>query len=111
MLTRDQLLAAHTPPSETVSLPTIGGEVVVRGFTAGQLTSFQKFAQGKKGTVDEDTFAAKLIVRTMVDAEGKRILKDEDWSAVQDWPGADFQKVISVSMRLCGYSASAEGNS
>lgn len=111
MLTRDQLLAAHTPPSETVALPTLGGEVIVRGFTAGELTAFQRFAHNKKGMVDEDTFPAKLVVRTVFDADGKRLLKDEDWIAVQEWPGSDFQKVLTVAMKLCGYTGSAEGNS
>jgi hypothetical protein len=73
---------------------------------------FQKAISSKKNgvaSVDEDTFAAKLLVRCIVDDAGKRILQDDDWQALQNWPAADFQKATSVAMRLNGYG-SAEGN-
>jgi hypothetical protein len=111
MLTRDQLLAAYTPPSETVTLPTMGGEVIMRGFTAGELIKFQRFVSNKAGDVDETTFGAKLLVRTIVDADGNRVLNDEDWKAVQGWPAKDFQAASDAAMRVCGYTdRSAEGN-
>lgn len=111
-LNRDQLLSDTKRPIETVRLTDKGGEILVRGITAGELMHFQKAISSKKNGVaslDEDTFAAKLLVRCIVDETGKRILQDDDWQALQNWPAADFQKATTVAMRLNGYG-SAEGN-
>jgi len=112
MLTREQLLAVAKRSSETVKLPELGGEVIIRGITAGELMTFQKAVQSKKNgsvAVDEDTFAAKLLVRCIVDQAGKRILNDGDWEPLMEWPAAAFQRVTTVAMKLNGYG-SAEGN-
>lgn len=112
MLTREQLLSTFKRSSETVKLPELGGDVVIRGITAAELMTFQKSVQAKKNgsiAVDEDTFAAKLLVRCIVDKDGKRILSDEDWQPLMEWPASAFQRCTSVAMRLNGYG-SAEGN-
>lgn len=125
-LTRDALLSAkNTCPSETVNVPELGGSVIVRGLMAGELTSFQKAVQkldpkkanGKSEpseplevAIDEDTFAAKLLVRCLVSEKGERLLQDDEWGLTQQWPGIAFQRLAAVALRLSGYVGSAEGN-
>lgn len=112
MLTREQLLSTFKRSSETVKLPELGGEVIIRGITAAELLTFQKAVQSKRNgsmAVDEDTFAAKLLVRCIVDQAGKRILTDDDWQPLMEWPAAAFQRCTTIAMRLNGYG-SAEGN-
>jgi hypothetical protein len=115
MLSKEQLLATVKRPTEKVKLEEFGGEVLLRGMSAGELMSFQKAIQKplkKNGQIeiDEETFAAKLLVRCIVDKNGNRFFGDDEWQALNGWPVAAFQKAATVAMRLNGYSGSAEGN-
>jgi hypothetical protein len=112
MLTREQLLTTFKRSSETVKVPELGGEIIIRGISAAELLSFQRSVQSKKNgaiAIDEDSFAAKLLVRCIVDASGKRVLTDTDWEPLMEWPAAAFQRCTTIAMRLNGYG-SAEGN-
>lgn len=115
MLSKEQLLATAKRPTEKVELPELGGDILLRGISAGELMGFQKAIQkpAKKNghiEVDEDTFGAKLLVRCIVDKQGNRLFGDDEWQAFNEWPVSAFQKAMSVAMRLCGYSGSTEGN-
>jgi hypothetical protein len=115
MLSKEQLLATVKRPTEKVKLEEFGGEVLLRGMSAGELMSFQKSIQkpGKKNgqiEIDEETFGAKLLVRCLVDKSGNRLFHDDEWQSLNDWPVAAFQKATSIAMKLNGYSGSAEGN-
>jgi hypothetical protein len=96
-------------------MPEFGGEILLRGISAGELMAFQKAIKkpGKKNgefEIDEETFGAKLLVRCIVDKEGNRMFNDEEWGALNEWPVSAFQRASSVAMKLNGYSGSAEGN-
>lgn len=112
MLTRDELLAYRKAPVETVKLPE--GEVRIRGLIARELLDFQRALElGKKNgvsTQDQDAFPAKLLVRCIVDEEGKPILSPDDWPSILEWPGTTMQKLAAVAFRLCGYTNTADEN-
>lgn len=114
MLTRDKLIAKVSLLSEVVHLPEMGGDVLVRGMTAAELLNFQAAVNvGKKNgaaSIDEKTFPMKLLVRCIVDEKGNRILGDDDWSSLDQWPATAFQRAAAVALRVNGYG-SAEGNS
>jgi len=104
MLTREALLAAKDLcPKETVSIPELGGDVVIQGLTAKELVTFQRKADGK-----EENFAFRLLVLCLKDENGQRILNDEDAPTVEQWPGAIVQRLVEVAMRLNGFGRSAE---
>jgi len=103
-LNREGLLAAAKCPTETVELPE--GTVRLRGMTGRDLIAFQK----SMGDKDEDSFAARLLVRCIIDADGSRVFADDDWPALLDWSGAVIQRLATVALRLCGYGTDA-GNS
>jgi hypothetical protein len=88
----------------------MGGKILLRGMTGGELVEFQqKVAEGarKKTNGQNWEFPAKLLVRCIINDEGERVLEDEDWQAAQQWPGSVFQKLVSVAMRLNGFSLGA----
>ena len=106
-LNREALLATAKCPTEKVTIPQ--GTVIVRGMTGRELIAFQRSVTAANGkAVDDTAFPAKLLVCCLVDEKGQRLLKDEDWEAVLNMPGAVVQKLTTVALRLCGYGD--EGN-
>jgi hypothetical protein len=108
-LNREKLLKAKVDvPQETVDLPEFKGSVIVRGMTGKEQSSFHKNLRGATKTkveVDEDTFTAKLVVHCMVDDKGDRMLKDDEWELVYDWPTLVFNRITAAAMRVNGLSA------
>lgn len=113
-LSREALLAAAKCPTETVEVPELGSAITLRGMTGRELIMFQRSVDKAKKTgeaaIDEESFLAKLLVRCIVDDDGSRLLEDDDWQAVLEWPGVMVQRLTSVALRLCGYGTD-EGNS
>ena len=114
-LNRKALLALKVDcPTETVEVPVWGASVIVKGMDARELTAFQKSIEmpGKRPgevQIDEETLSHKLIVRCLVDDKGHRLLKDEEYKFVQEWPAAAFQKIHHAALRVNGMTS--EGNS
>jgi hypothetical protein len=113
-LDREALRAAKDLlPRQAVPVAELGGEVLLRGMSAKELLSFQQSIQRKdrKGgiAVDEETFAAKLLVRSIVNDRGERMFGDDEWQELEQWPAAVFQRLAEAALKLNGYG-SAEGN-
>src|SRR5262245_13555448 len=113
MATRDELLSLKAVPTDNIKVPELGGTIRLRGLTGRELLGFQRSLElGKQNGAsmqDQDGFPAKLLVRCIVDDNGDRILRDEDWPSVLEWPGTVMQRLASAAFRLCGYGAD-EGN-
>lgn len=110
MVTREQLIQVRDLPEETVHVPELNATVRLRGMTGRDLLSFTRALElGKKNgvsAVDEEGFPAKLLVRCIVNESGERVLQDEDWRAVLEWPGTMMQRLTAVAFKLCGYGES-----
>jgi hypothetical protein len=101
-LNRDKLLAAKLElPTEKVDVPELGGVVIVQGMTGKQQTGFYKLVT-VKGKVDEESFNARLVTHSLVDDKGERLLKDDEFVVVQEWPGAVFNRIAQAAMRVNG---------
>jgi hypothetical protein len=103
-VTREKLLAAKIDfPQEVVDVPEMGGKVTVKGMSGKDLSAFYKSVRkGKTLEVDEETFNARLVASSLVDSNGKRLLKDEEFTVAQEWPGQIFNKLLTASMRVNG---------
>lgn len=115
MLTKEQLLKTVKRPSVKVEMPEFGGEILLRGISAGELMTFQKSIEkpSKKNgefEIDRETFGPKLLVRCIVDKDGNRVFADEEWESFNGWPVSAFQRATAAALKLNGYSGSAEGN-
>jgi hypothetical protein len=106
MLTRDALLAAKDLcPKETVSIPELGGDVIMQGLTAKELASFRQSI----GKADQETAAYKMLAMSIKDDKGARLLVEDDWKIIQDWPSRLVQRLVDVANRLNGFGRSPEG--
>jgi hypothetical protein len=97
-------------PRETLELPELGYAVVVQGMTGKEQTNLYKQARDKSGKLDEDLFAARLIVQCVTDKEGNRILEDGETDLVLRWPGSAVTKIAQAAMRVNGLSDRGNSN-
>ena len=112
MLSREQLLAGGKRPTKVITLPSMGGDVILRGFSAEELVDFQKWVALKKGEkFEEMIFASKLVVRCLVDESGNRVLTDDDWKLVKEWPALEFRVITNAALEINGLRDPEEGNS
>jgi hypothetical protein len=105
MLTRDVILAAPDLQTEVVDVPEWGGAVIVRGMNGAERDSFERSMVDIKGSdtkVNWTNFRAKLLCRTVVDSEGKRIFKDDDATMLGTKSALALQRVFRVAQRLSG---------
>jgi hypothetical protein len=104
-LNRERLLSAKIDlPQETLDFPELGGSLVVRGLSGKDLSLFYKIV--KKGSgVDEENFNARLVVASLFDEKGNRLLKDEEFGIVQEWPGSIFNRLVAASMKVNGFAS------
>jgi hypothetical protein len=106
VLSRDKLLKVKAEvPTEKISVPELGGEVIIRGMTGKEQTIFNRSVVKKGGDrneVDDELFASKLIVQCLTDEKGERLLKEDEFAIVQGWPASVFQKLAQASLRVNG---------
>lgn len=107
ILTRDMILASDDLPREHVAVPEWGGDVLVRGMTTrerGELI----------GGRDTATVDARLVMRCVIDEQGKALFSEADISALAERSAVAMARVAVVAWRLSGLSAdsveSAEKN-
>ena len=106
-LTRDAILQADDLLWEDVEVPEWGGTVRVRGLTGAERDAFEAEMverKGKKLRMDMQNFRARLVVRSVVDEDGKRLFTDRDAASLGDKSAAALQRVFDVAQRLSGLS-------
>ena len=108
-LTRDQMLEAARNAKierDTLTIPELGGAVIVRGMSGTERDEFEdglRIRKGRKaGQSDLKNFRAKFAVRVIVDEQGGRVLKDEDATIFGQMPAGVLDRIISRCMELSG---------
>jgi len=101
VLTRDAILGADDLPKQEVEIPEWGGSVFVRTMTAGERDAYESsmLLNGKPNLAN---MRAKLVVRTAVDEEGKRLFADADAEALGKKSASAVDKLFGVAQRLNG---------
>jgi hypothetical protein len=107
MLTAEQILAADDIRPETVEVPEWGGSVLVWPLTGAErdeleLTTIE--GKGRNAQVNLRNFRAKLVVRTVRDADGRRIFTDDQAAALGSKSAAALERIADVARRLSGLS-------
>ena len=113
LLSRDQILGAQDLPVEEVEVPEWGGAVRVRGLTGSEKDQWEaEWLQfDEKGQIkerDSRDFRAKLLVRCIVDQEGKRIFEDKDAQDLGAKSGIAVDRVFLVAERLSALSQKSQ---
>jgi hypothetical protein len=110
MSLRDQILAASRKfKPAPVEIPELGGTVYVRPLSIGSVARLQVVQ-----ATDPGRASLFMIIESLCDEDGKRVLTADDEAAVLDWPvsvGETLAKAIMTQSGIDGKDAGdAEGN-
>jgi len=109
LLGRDALLKVAEVPTAELDVPELGGKVRFKGFTAKDQLMFEKSFQGTRGTQDRtkvEQLRERLIIATLVDESGNKMLTENDISVLQDQPQSLIDTLYDCAARLTGYKSS-----
>jgi hypothetical protein len=107
LLTKEQIHQIDDEQREIVSVPEWGGDVLVRGMTGKDRDAFEADIaerRGKKIEFHLNNFRAKLVVRTVIDEDGKLLFSDADVKWLGDKSAVALGRVFEVASRLSGLS-------
>lgn len=104
--TRDALLALKGRIRiEKVDVPGLDAPIYVKGMTGRERDSFESscFAQqGKTREFTAENLRAKLLARTVCDADGKRLFTDFDVQTIGELPAEVVDVLFSKAQELSG---------
>ncbi|HHQ48922.1 MAG TPA: hypothetical protein ENK19_08590 [Acidobacteria bacterium] len=108
-LSRDEILAAGRKlKQEEVDVPELGGTVIVREMSGSERDSWEASLLDTRGPDPVMNLAntrAKLLVRTIVDADGKRLFTDDEIDLVGALSASALDRLFAVAARLSRVSA------
>lgn len=104
-LSKASLLGATRPPQETVTVPELGGEVIVRGMTGAERDAFEVAmveGRGKNRQVNLKNIRARLVAYSCIDQDGARIFSDADIPALGAVRADVLNRIYTKAQRLSG---------
>lgn len=100
-LSRESILDADDLSYDDVDVPEWGGTVRVRALTGAERDRFEaSIAGGKKPSYDN--FRSKLVVASVVDADGERLFTQADVQLLGKKSAAALNRVFEAAQRLSG---------
>lgn len=102
-LSRDAILQADDLEYEELDVPEWGGTVRVRSLSGTELDAYQasmRLQRGNEFIANMLNIRAKLVVRAVVDEDGKRLFTDNDAPALGEKSAAALNRVFEVASRL-----------
>ena len=94
---RDQILG-HRPTLQFV--PTAFEGCYVREMSGSDVASFQRFLASREGEAEAVETMSELLVRTLCNADGERLFKDDEAGLVADLPTLDLHEAYRAAERL-----------
>jgi hypothetical protein len=107
LLNRTAILEVKDIKTETIPVPEWGGEVIVKGLSGTERDSFEAESlqgKGKNQTVNLVNLRARLVARSLVDANGERLFADHDVELLGKKSAQALSRVFDVAQRLSGLS-------
>lgn len=118
VLKPDEILKAEDLKTERVEVPEWGGDVIVRelkGKARDEFEASQYVKKGDKLEFTNENARAKLVVRSLVDEDGKLLFTPNQASFLGDKSGAVLDRLYDVAAKLSGLTPNAvedaKGNS
>lgn len=105
LLSKDLILRAEDMKTEHVSVPEWGGEVIVRCLTGVERDEFEATIMERRGrqtVMNVANARAKLIVKCIIDEDGRRLFHDGDADALGRKNAAAVDRIYQVAARLAG---------
>lgn len=105
-ISRADVDAATDIKIEDVEVPEWGGVVGVKMMTAEERDNFEStlYNEGKQ---DLNNIRAKLVVRTLVDDEGKRLYKDSEAVVLAQKSAKALDRIFKIAQKLNGIGQDA----
>ena len=109
MLNKDSILSIQDLSAETVAVPEWGGDVSIRTMTGAERDGWEASLSpvGAGAGPNLANLRARLLVKCIVDEQGKRIFDDGDADALGAKSAAAVERLFSVAQRLNGLSPRA----
>jgi len=107
---RETILAATDIPSEVITIPEWGVEILVKGMSAGERLHLQKvsFDQATQQVMMEKMYP-DIVVSCCHDPEtGEPIFTDDDKDAILAKSSAAVERIAEVGLRLSGLGKDAQ---
>lgn len=106
-------VTAPTVPKETLPVPALGGEVVVRGLLLSERMQMQAriVALRRDAVTDEGavhTILPVLLALSVVDADGLAVFTHDQWQAFGARHADQAVTLFNAAWRLSGFSAAEE---
>jgi len=109
ILSREAILNAVDTKTELVSCVEWGGDVMLRGMTAGErdkwessLFSTKRHGNSFEVVANKDNLRAKFIVASAIDEQGKPLFTVGDIDALTAKSAAPMDRLFAVAQRLSG---------
>lgn len=100
MSIRDELLGLVSLPAKLEPVEFFGQSLFVREMTGAERDAFEVAqVDANKDGKALDNFRSRLLVRVLVDGEGKRIFTDEDAESVGKLPANGIRKAFDVASK------------
>jgi len=110
-LSREQILNYDDIKTEVVSCPEWGGDVNVRGLTAGErdrweasLYTTKKHGHEFEVIANKDNLRAKFVAVSVVDEKNKLLFTVGDIESLTQKSAAPMDRIFAVAQRLSGMS-------
>lgn len=104
-LTRDQILNADDLKYEEMDVPEWGGLVRIKVMTGMERDDFEQSVfdmKGKDTKVNLKNFRAKLLVKTIVDEQGKRVFEESDIEGLSRKSSKVLDRIFNKSQEING---------
>lgn len=100
MLTREQILAADVRRTKTLPVPEWGGDVFIREMSLADKAGAYAVLAEAKGEVKTSAdrlldWNAQMIIRGIVDGDGKPLFVQTDADAIGKWPDGLVGRLVS----------------
>ena len=100
LLNRNQILEAQDIKTEIVEVPEWGGEVTVKLMTGTERDKFEASVLDDKGKFKKDNLRAKLVLKCVVDEQGKPLFQPADLEALGAKSSVALDRVFAAAQRI-----------
>lgn len=110
VLTADAILQADDLKTKTVDVPEWNGEVIIRELTGTERDSYEaQMTRVVGNTVEPNPIGtrARLVVRALIDEDGKRLFQDGEAMKLSAKNGAVLDRLWDEIAELSGMTSSA----
>ncbi len=104
-LSRDAIFAAKDLETAEVEVPEWNGTVLIRGLTGRERDEFEASIlerRGKRMIPNVANIRAKLVVKCVIDADGKRLFADTDANELGEHSAAAVNRIYEAAAKLSG---------